>query len=1050
MATSRRFGKKLPVWARRDDMPGVRIDSGPFIGFVKNNKDPVRAGRLQVWIPDLGGIETNQSSWRTVSYASPFAGTNRPAVASQNNNFNAVNHSYGMWAVPPDLECQVICTFIAGDPDRGFWFACVNSDLSHYMTPGLAGGPVDSSAASTNLKSTYDRTDSNWPVVEFNEEIESNTSAGFINNIKPAHETQTKVLINQGLDRDKIRGAISSSSQRESPSTVFGMSTPGRPLNDPKDDPLYAARAKSGSLTPDDAIVKGRKGGHTFVMDDGEMTGGNQLIRLRTAGGHQILMNDSEQVLYIANSNGSAWLEFTGGGHISMYSQAGFNVRTEGDFNLHSDKSINLNAKASININAGASIASQTASYSIKSTDYTVHSGTIGVLSNGDLSLQAAAGSFKTTGDLVYKGAMIYLNTMTPAAVPPVPKLTIFQHNDARWDPTKLQWINTPSVFESIATVTPSHEPWQRLATAGSTSLFDALSAPIKQSGLCVEQTAPFTRLTAVSAAGKTNEQLVEATLRAYGIVDAVQLAAIMAQCSHESGGFKYMRMNVSDAWYDRYEFRADLGNTQKGDGLKFRERGFIQITGRDIYTRASSYLGKDLIGTPNMAEDPSLAAQLVLYFFFEYKKSRTANVVWSDVQSVTRIVNGGVNGLAQREKLFAEYRQKYANGWTAGGPAVVVINDAGTPVVAANSTEAGPESGVGKAIQNPAPIQSLIDSAIAPAAIESTTANIAGLLAAQVKALLVQIGYSESYLNYSLSDTRLNRIGIYQIDRQLLKEYGYISDTVNSSTGTIYTGKDGIKSSAEWLKSAAVQEKAMEQIIADYYKVMVARQGIKVGDDVCAVAGMLATAYFFRGSERTSTTGLPPDEAKFWRQQGVQTNSLGINGVVAYNQGRYAIDVLSVQADTQTNPSAPVASDSVSGIDPESVINFSKSGSGDLSHYNQLGSAIRTAFEQMAQEYHDISKGKKLTLGSAYRSVAEQAAIYQAWKAAGGSKSNPKAGGYYMPAEPSPNAPHNRKIALDISRADIAELQHYNLLAKHNFEYTLGARDPVHIQFIV
>ena len=99
MATDKRLSKKTPEWVRREDSPGVRIDSGPFIGIIKNNNDPIRGGRLQVWIPDLGGDENNPKNWRTVGYASPFYGTTYQPKSSKNNKFNEVVHSYGMWAV---------------------------------------------------------------------------------------------------------------------------------------------------------------------------------------------------------------------------------------------------------------------------------------------------------------------------------------------------------------------------------------------------------------------------------------------------------------------------------------------------------------------------------------------------------------------------------------------------------------------------------------------------------------------------------------------------------------------------------------------------------------------------------------------------------------------------------------------------------------------------------------------------------------------------------------------------------------------------------------
>lgn len=1046
MATNRRFGRRVPEWVRREEAAGVRIDSGPFIGYVKNNFDSIRSGRLQVWIPELGGIETEPANWRTVSYASPFAGTTyrAPTDEGQNNQFDQVAHSYGMWAVPPDIDCQVICAFIAGDPNRGYWFACVNSDLSHYMVPGLASGVTDTSMSSEKIKSSVVKGESNLPVVEFNEKNLASNSPGFIKNPKPVHEVQAAVLINQGLDRDVVRGAISSSSQRESPSTVFGISTPGRPLNDPADNPEFQAKMLAGKLTAEDVKVKARKGGHSFVMDDGDQTGASQLIRLRTAGGHQILMNDSEEVVYIANSNGTAWFEFTGGGHVNMYSQGGINMRTEGAFNLHADGDINLNSKANVNIRAGAGLNQQAQSISSKAATTAIQAGKITVLSSGQLALQAAAGSIKTAGDFEVRGNKILLNSTEPADVSSVPDLTTYRHSDTSADSTSNRWVSTPGVFDSIATVAPAHEPWARVATRGAKNLFDLTEAGQKKSTICEPQSLAPRKLTKVSAAGLTNEQLVEKTLRNYGITDNAQLAAIMAQCAHESGGFKYMRMLVPDSYYVRYEGRADLGNIQPGDGLKYRERGFIQITGRDIYTKAASALGLDLVNTPNIAEDPEVAAQLVVYFFFDYKKSRTSTVNWSDVRAVTRIVNGGENGLQQRRELFAKYLQKYSVGSTMTVQQVEV-DSAGKPVVnATNTVNAGPVRARGLAVVNPVPISKLLDNeSIIPAAV-GPKAPAAGLTESQVKALMVQLGYAETFLNYSLVDSLHDLVGNYGSSLDLLKAYGYVSATATDTT-LGWTGKDGIKSRADWLSNPGVQDKAMLVIVQDIYAALVAQQVLAAGDDICSVAGMIAVAYSFRGKGIDSAVA----SAKEWKQFGTLANGLGVAGTVPYNQGRYAIDVLSEQATEAANPVSPDVEIGDSGITPSDVLTFTNN-TGSYASYMRMGPAIRNAMESMAQEYKLLT-GEKITINSAYRSLEDQTRIYQAWLAAGGNKATkPAAGGYYMPAVPNANAPHVRGLAFDLPKATILKLISYGLLSKYNFSYPFPVADPVHIEFKV
>ena len=1056
MATDKRLGKRLPEWVRREDVAGVRIDSGPFIGIVKNNSDPTRSGRLQVWIPDLGGDETDPKSWRTVGYASPFFGSTYklPGNKGKNNKFDEVAHTYGMWAVPPDLENQVICTFISGDPGKGYWFACVNPMLSHHMVPSLgAGNVVDNTLTDPSIKNRYDAGVSHWPVTEFNEEVESNMSAAYVTNPKPVHEYQAKVLLNQGLDKDPIRGAIYSSSQRESPSMVFGISTPGRPVNDPASDATYVDRAKSGKLTDADLKVQARKGGHTFVMDDGDYAGKSQLVRLRTAGGHQILMNDSEQVVYIANSNGTAWFEFTGGGHINMYSQGGVNLRTEGEFNVHADKDINLNSRANINLNAAQTLSSQSRAATNKSSEFLVQSSVISLKSTGDFKIQAATAGVKIAKDLVLHGDKIFLNSTVPDNAAEVANQKMYQHNDTVWNSIKGVWESKSSVYESNTTVAPAHEPWKRTATANAASLFTAQEpSTTKASSLCEPKPLSVAPVATVST-GSSNESILESYLKSAGVVDPIKLAAIMAQCAHESGNFKYVKELGNDAYFAKYEPSTSigqrLGNTAAGDGAKFKGRGFIQLTGRYNYTAAATQLSLDLVNNPSIAEDPAIASRLVYWFFFVLNRQRTANLQWDNVVAVTKLVNGGTNGLSDRQAKYEYYKNKYANNAVTTGT-TVVVDAAGAPVSSASSQDPGIQSAAGKAVQSPAPITVLQSMQNTPVEI-APAGKVPGLLGSQVKALMAEIAYAESNIDAGKYNAALGRAGKYQINGLLLKEFGYVSDSANISNPAIWVGKDGVKSLQDWLANDGLQDKLMQEILQQYYKTMTTNRAIQLGDDVCTVGGMLSVAYFFRDFTAGFTTGNPTSQAKFWREQGTQANKQGVPGHVAYNQGRYAIDVLAVQAAEAANPVSPTAVDTVSGVDPKDVISFS-SGSGDMAHYAMLGTSIRTQFELMAKEFKEKT-GRKINLSSAVRTLEEQTNIYNAYNAAptvAGSKTKnvPGYGNISMPAKPSENAPHIRGIALDISKADLAQLEALGLLGKYNFVYPFPVNDPVHIQF--
>ena len=141
----------------------------------------------------------------------------------------------------------------------------------------------------------------------------------------------------------------------------------------------------------------------------------------------------------------------------------------------------------------------------------------------------------------------------------------------------------------------------------------------------------------------------------AYGIMDsALRLAHFMAQLCHESGSFRYMEEIASGA---AYEGRADLGNTVAGDGKRFKGRGPIQLTGRANYRTFGRRIGIDLERHPEIATIPSIGLHTAL----EYWRDRGLNALADrdDVLGITRKINGGTNGLADRKHHLAKIK-----GW--------------------------------------------------------------------------------------------------------------------------------------------------------------------------------------------------------------------------------------------------------------------------------------------------------------------------------------------------------------------------------------------------
>ena len=350
-------GDVATVQAPKKDDSYQNINSGPYIGIVKQNVDPEKMGRLGVLIPSIvKDIKATAGQLVICEYLSPFYGSKSVAVTDGSDPYDYAKsqHSYGMWAIPPDIDSRVLVIFAEGKISNAFWMGCIQDAYTNHMIPGIAaskmtktkdpvlGGPH----AGLSKESLYG-TDF-VPAGELNRHA-WNTNGGSYDKVsKPIHPF-AETLRQQGLIQDVDRGTTSSSARRETPSNVFGISTPG-PL-----DPTAEVKGQG----PTDSIKEtqvNRLPGHTFVMDDGDVNGDNQLIRLRTSSGHQILLHDTEGVVYIANGSGEAWMQFASNGAIDIYAGSGLSIRSKNNMNFHSDANINMYAGGQIKLKSKGNI----------------------------------------------------------------------------------------------------------------------------------------------------------------------------------------------------------------------------------------------------------------------------------------------------------------------------------------------------------------------------------------------------------------------------------------------------------------------------------------------------------------------------------------------------------------------------------------------------------------------------------------------------------------------------------------------------------------------
>ena len=390
-----------------------KVNSGIYLGKVVNHLDTQYMGTLEVEL--LKAEESgNFANYIQCKYASPFQGATPYSGVTNNGGYDYTQKSYGFWAVPPDIGTLVIVVMPEGNFGNAYWIGCVADLGMNFMTPGYASTTFNDNDKSIPL-----------PVGEYNKRVETGAGTDPTKYLKPANTKAIEALEAQGLKEDHIRGTNTSSARREVPSMVFGISTPG-----PQDrsGPTHRYGKPGGTVN----AAFSRLGGSSFVMDDGDMsllrkgpsatskleyasveegeTDGdntlpaNELIRIKTRTGHQILLHNTEDLIYISHGSGNSWIEMTANGKIDIYAKDSISVHSENDINFKADRDINFQAGNNFNFTAGKSFFLSAAE------NWEISAGTDGKLKAGS----STNISTKTHSETAPSG--IYMNSSSSAA----------------------------------------------------------------------------------------------------------------------------------------------------------------------------------------------------------------------------------------------------------------------------------------------------------------------------------------------------------------------------------------------------------------------------------------------------------------------------------------------------------------------------------------------------------------------------------------------------------------------------------------------------------
>jgi len=357
-----------------------KMPPGPYVAKVVSHLDPRRGGALRVEL--LSNVTEGNKSLEpgelfTARYCMPFYGVTNVETNTKNLDYSASQQSYGFWAVPPDPGTKVLVIFAEGQSNQAYWIGCIQDEFMNYQVP--QGQPVDKPENIIQDQLPNDLKNKRLPVGEYNKKRNDLRGDDPDKFRKPHNPFYTRAVATQGLINDVNRGQSTASARRDVPNTVFGMNSPG-----PLDRSDGAPKGTYGEQGRSIQYPRSRLGGSSFVMDDGDQeifrqgnpgtTGSvyydlgaepknnskvdksfpyGDSLRFRTRTGHQILMHNSEDLIYIGNSSGSAWVELTSNGKIDIYANDSINIRTETDLNITADRDINIRAGRDYNLTTG-------------------------------------------------------------------------------------------------------------------------------------------------------------------------------------------------------------------------------------------------------------------------------------------------------------------------------------------------------------------------------------------------------------------------------------------------------------------------------------------------------------------------------------------------------------------------------------------------------------------------------------------------------------------------------------------------------------------------
>ncbi len=362
------------------------------IGRVIDTNDPQQMGRVRAHCPGYGDQEEaviENIPW--AMYVSPLAGVS--SMGSRGHEEDLVDGpvAYGMWNIPK-IGAYVLVGCVDGDKSMRFYAGCVNAQYMTHTLPhgrynwtqegnleGLPDGPLDTFDQPIyplyeNLENQFtppassDYVDGETLALKARENLEwrtrgADSQAAGITNLHVEHPNDgpgTAVA-----DHENYQAAVAQEENGETRTFDVGYSTDQQEPDDTYD---YTGGRNLDSLT----YSWTTPGFHSISMDDRP---DNARIRIRTTSGHQIIMDDTNERIYISASGGESWIEIDNVGNIDIFASKNISTHAGGDINFTTDKTFRVKAKEGIHMYADDDIRLRNEGKN--GGDFNIHSNTL-------------------------------------------------------------------------------------------------------------------------------------------------------------------------------------------------------------------------------------------------------------------------------------------------------------------------------------------------------------------------------------------------------------------------------------------------------------------------------------------------------------------------------------------------------------------------------------------------------------------------------------------------------------------------------------------------